>query len=838
LSASREELERLWAVPAGWIGKLRTVHNGFTGLVFLGSTFVFFTLSGFDSLAIRAQLALPELDLIGAAKFNQLFTTHGTAMMFLFAIPMLEALAIYVLPLMLGTRDMAFPRMSALTIWSFIMGGLLFYASTLPDIASFVLPGDLEAPVPDAGWFAYPPLTDRTYSPGLNIDFYLLGLGFAEFAGIAAAIELIVTILKMRAPGLSLDRMPLFAWSILVVAFAILIAFPAVLVGTTFLELQRKFGLPFFDPARGGDPLLWQHLFWIFGHPEVYIMFIPATGIVSMIVPAFTGRRIAGYLFVATAIAATGFMSFGLWVHHMFTTGLALFVVGLFGAASMVIAIPSGVQVFAWLATMVNAPRLRLATPMLYVFGFIITFVVGGLTGVMVASVPFDWQAHDTYFVVAHFHYVMVGGVVFPILAGLVYWWPKMSGRLMDERIGKWAFWIIFIGFNVCFLPQHSAGLLGMPRRVYTYDADLGLTAYNLASSIGAFVMAAGFLLFGANILRSVLRGAKAPPDPWRTAGLEWSVPSPPPPYNFREIPLVRGRDPLRDGAHEPWAPSRRRGATAGRLWLETLVTTTFESRPHAIVVLAGSSYVPFALATTLTLASAALLFEIYPVAVATGVVSIPLVFRWLWPSREERALVGAGRTLGDADLPAHTTGTASTGWWGMVLTIVALAATLVLLVYSHLYLVYAGPSPDEVHRPHLALAVAGVAVLLASAVPPILALRAVRRGDLSAVRSGLGLGLVLGAAYVLVATLDLLGQGLAPVARAYDAMFATVAGYQIALAVVGAAAIAFVLVQAWLGHFGRSRHGAVENVVLLWSFVVVSGVAIVATLHLSPYLL
>jgi cytochrome c oxidase subunit I+III len=837
LRVTQEELERLWAVPAGWLGKFRTVHNGFTGLVFLGSTFVFFALSGFDSLAIRAQLALPELDLIGAAKFNQLFTTHGTAMMFLFAIPMLEALAIYVLPLMLGTRDMAFPRMSSLTIWSFIMGGLLFYASTLPDIASFVLPGDFEAPVPDAGWFAYPPLTDRTYSPGLNIDFYLLGLGFAEFAGIAAAIELIVTILKMRAPGLSLDRMPLFAWSILVVAFAILIAFPAVLVGTTFLELQRKFGLPFFDPARGGDPLLWQHLFWIFGHPEVYIMFIPATGIVSMIVPAFTGRRIAGYIFVATAIAATGFMSFGLWVHHMFTTGLALVVVGLFGAASMVIAFPSGVQVFAWLATIVNAPRLRMATPMLYVFGFIITFVVGGLTGVMVASVPFDWQAHDTYFVVAHFHYVMVGGVLFPILAGLVYWWPKMSGRLMDERLGKWAFWIIFIGFNVCFLPQHSAGLLGMPRRVYTYDADLGLAAYNLASSIGAFVMAIGLLLFGANIVRSMLRGAEAQADPWRTPGLEWSVPSPPPPYNFREIPQVRGRDPLGDDATLPWTPARRRD-TSGRLWLETLVTTTFEARPHAIVVLAGASYLPFALAATLTLASAALLFEVYPLAAATGAISIPLILRWLWPSREERDLAGAGSTLGDADLPAHTTGTASTGWWCTVLTLVALTATLVLLVYSHLYLQYAGPQATDVRRPDGTFALAGVAALLASAVPPIFALRAVRRGDAGGLRAGLGLALVVGIAYVLVAALDLLAQGLDPVARAYDAMFATVAGYQIALAVVGLAALAFVLVQSWLGFFDRRRHGAVENVVLLWSFVVVSGMTVVATLHLSPYLL
>jgi cytochrome c oxidase subunit I+III len=454
----------------------------------------------------------------------------------------------------------------------------------------------------------------------------------------------------------------------------------------------------------------------------------------------------------------------------------------------------------------------------------------------MVASVPFDWQTHDTYFVVAHFHYVMVGGVVFPILAGLVYWWPKMSGRLMDERIGKWAFWIIFIGFNVCFLPQHSAGLLGMPRRVYTYDAESGITLYNLVSSIGAFVMAAGFLVFGANIVLSLIRGAKAPADPWRTPGLEWTVPSPPPPYNFHEIPQVR-RDPLLDDAIGRWTPAERRGRP-GRLWLETPITTTFEARPHAIVVLAGSSYMPFALATTLTLASAALLFEIYGVALVTGLLSIPLVLRWLWPSREERELAGAGRTLGEPNLPAHTHGTASTGWWGTVLTIVALAATLVLLVYSHLYLMYAGTSTEDVAPPQHGVAIAGVAVLLASIVPTLVALRAVRRGNARGLCLGLGLALALGAVYAIVSALDLLGQALAPTERAYDAMFATVAGYQIALAAVGVAALAFVLAQALRGHFGRHRYGAVENVVLLWWFIALSGVTVAAVLHVSPYLL
>ena len=835
-AVSKEVLTRTWSPPPGIIGKLRDVNNGFIGLVFMASTFFFFTISGFDSVALRTQLAVPENDLLSAETFNQLFTTHGTAMMFLFAVPMLEAIAIYVLPLMLGSRDMAFPRMSAFTIWTFLFGGLLFYASTLPEIVNLVLPGSpLPNLVPNAGWTAYPPLSDREFNPGLNIDFYLLGLGFAEVAGIAAAVEIIVSVMKLRAPGMSLARLPIFAWSMLVTAFAILIAFPAVVVATTYLELQRKFGLPFFDPERGGDPLLWQHLFWIFGHPEVYIMFLPAAGLVSMVLPALAHRPLAGHVFVVTALVATAFFSFGLWVHHMFTAGLPLVLIGLFGAASMTITFPSGVQTFSWIATLLRAKRISLETPMLYVLAFIVTFVLGGITGVMVAAVPFDWQAHDTYFVVAHFHYVLVGGVVFPIASGLYYYWPKITGRLTDERLARWGFWLVFLGFNLCFLPQHAAGLLGMPRRVATYPEDMGLGGYNLASTIGAYVMAAGFLLHGIDLAYALWRGRRAPADPWNAPGLEWVVESPPAAYNHGEIPLVTTRD---QRGLKVWHPERTRSVERGPVWREMLVTSALEGRPEAITVVAGPSIAPFSLAVTFTVVSAALLFEIYWLALLTSVASVPLLVRWLWPSREERLLPGVGASLGAPDLDAYTTGSAATGWWAMLLTLLSLTSTHALALFSYFYLAYANPAPSPVREPALGQAVVGTVLLAAAWVALRLALARIRRDDRGGLLAALGASLAAGAGAAAVLARDLLGLGLRPLETANEAMFATLGWYQVALIITGLAVTGFVGAQAWAGHFDGRRHLAIENVGLLWLFVAGSALATLAALYMSPRLL
>ena len=842
-TAAERRLAEAWRTPSGVLGFLSRVDNNAIGLLFIASAWAFFLLAGLDATVIRTQLIVPEANVVRPEWFNALFTTHGTAMMFLFAVPMLEAIAIFVLPLVLGARDMAFPRMSAFTFWTSLFSGLLFYASTLPDIGNFILPGSpLPFIVPNVGWFAYPPLSGPEYSPGPNVDFYLLGLGAAEFAGLGASIEIIVTILKLRAPGMALHRMPLYAWSMLVMAFAMLFAFPAVIVSSTLLELERKFRLPFYDPDRGGDPLLWQHLFWIFGHPEVYIMLIPATGLISMIVPTFAGRPIAGYTFVAMAIVGTGFLSFGLWVHHMFTVGLPLLAVALFGAASMMIAIPSGIQVFAWLATIVNAKRLVLNTPMLFALGFIVTFVLGGLTGVMVAAVPFDWQVHDTYFVVAHFHYVLVGGVVFPIFAAFYYWLPKVQGRMYNERLGKLTFWLWFVGFNLAFLPQHNAGLLGMPRRVFTYQAGLGLEPYNLVSTLGTYLMAAGALTFLWTMYQAVRTGPPAGANPWNAGTLEWLVAPPLPPYAFQTPPEVRSRYPLWRDGWAPWTPDRRAPGTAEppRLWPETLGTTIQEGRPEAIVRLAGPSIWPFAAAVAITVASMGLLFDLYVLSAVSVLATIVLVARWMWPSQAERELAGAGATLGNPDLPVHTAGPAATGWWAMVLTIAALAITLVYLLYSYFYLLFGHAQwpPAELAPPGLMVPAVSSLLLFASVVPMRLAATGIQRDRPGQLSWGLSLASWLGLGFVVLQGLDYLNAGYVPQAHAYAAIFYTVGGFHILLALAGVGLNAFVLARAWRGHFDARRYLAVQNAALFWYFVVVAWFVTGGTLYLVPWLL
>ncbi|MBX6393595.1 MAG: cbb3-type cytochrome c oxidase subunit I, partial [Burkholderiales bacterium] len=416
---------------------------------------------------MRVQLAVPENQFLGPETYNQFFTMHGTVMMFLFAVPAVEAVGVLLLPNMLGARDLPFPRLSAYAYWAYLVGGLVFFASLFFDVA------------PDGGWFLYPPLSSIVFSPGVNNDFWLLGIGFIEISAIAGAIELIVGILRTRAPGMKLSQMPVFAWAMLVLGGMIVFAFPAVIVCTLLLELERAFHWPFFMADKGGDPLLWQHLFWFFGHPEVYIIFLPAAGMVSMMVPAMAQTPLMGYRLTVLALLATGFLSFGLWVHHMYTTGIPQLSLSLFTAASMAVAVPSGIQVFAWIATFA-AGKARLCTPTLFLLGFLFIFVLGGLTGVMVALVPFDWQAHDSYFVVAHLHYVLIGGMVFPLFAAMYYWIPTVSKRTLSEKLGRWVFALMFIGFNLAFFPMHITGMAGMPRRVYTYAESLGWGPLNL----------------------------------------------------------------------------------------------------------------------------------------------------------------------------------------------------------------------------------------------------------------------------------------------------------------------------------------------------------------------
>jgi cytochrome c oxidase subunit I+III len=518
-------LAAIWATPPG-LGRLSSVNHTVLGRRFMVVALIFFAIGGLLSMLIRAQLATPNSAFVGPEIYNQIFTMHGTVMMFLFAIPMFEGLAIYMLPKMLGARDMAFPRMTAYGYWCYVFGGAILIIAMLAGVA------------PDGGWFMYTPLASRPYTPGINADVWLLGITFVEISAVTAAVELFVSILKMRAPGMSLVRMPLFAWYMLVTSGMMIVGFPPLILGSILLELERAFGLPFFDPTRGGDPLLWQHLFWLFGHPEVYIIFLPAAGALSTIIPVFAQRPILGFRAIIAAIVAMAFLSFGLWVHHMFTVGIPHLALAFFSAASALVAIPTAVQIFAWIGTLASG-RPRWDIPMLYVAGFFFVFVIGGLTGVMLAMVPFNTQAHDSYFVVAHLHYVLVGGFVFPMLAAIYHWMPHISGRQSLYRLSVPAFWLIIVGFNLTFFLMHLTGLMGMPRRISTYPSNWGWDWLNLLSSIGGFILTMGLALVFADLVLQFRLGRPFRRDPWRAGTLEWAMPTPPTDYAFAALPRI-----------------------------------------------------------------------------------------------------------------------------------------------------------------------------------------------------------------------------------------------------------------------------------------------------------
>ncbi|WP_192243075.1 cytochrome c oxidase subunit I [Mesorhizobium silamurunense] len=611
------ELERrlgsVWATQPGWWGALSTVDHKIIGRRYITTAFVFLVLGGVLSILMRLQLAQPEARFIGPDRYNQIFSVHGTNMMFLFAVPVMQAMAIYLVPLMVGTRNIAFPRLNAFSYWMYLAGGLLLWIAFVVDTG------------PDIGWFAYVPLSGPQYAAGKRADIWAQMITFTEVSALAVAVEIVVTVFKQRAPGMSLDRIPLFVWSMLVTSFLVILAMPAIMIASTALILDRLVGTHFFNPAAGGDVLLWQHLFWFFGHPEVYIIFLPAVGMVSTIVATFTRRPVFGYLGMVMALIATGVLAFGLWVHHMFVAGLPRLGESFFTASSMAIAVPAGLQIFCWLATM-WAGRPIFKTPFLFVIGFMVIFVIGGLTGVMVASVPFDTQVHDTYFVVAHFHYVLVGGAVFPLLGAIYYWFPKLTGRMMSEPLGRWVFGLIFAGFNLTFFPMHVLGLRGMPRRVYTYQPEMPWSGLNMFISLSAIILAAGFLLFFIDALRSARSGPIASGNPWGATTLEWATTSPPPSYNFARLPAVSSLEPVSDQSDALAVAS---GLRVDRR--ELLVSSVVEALPQARESSSGDSIWPLwaALATTVTL-----IWSIFtPWAVVWG--SIPIAIAlvgWFWP--------------------------------------------------------------------------------------------------------------------------------------------------------------------------------------------------------------
>ena len=620
LGRDTSRLTRTWAPPGGlrqWLGQ---VNHRNVGRRFIVTAFVFFLLGGLEALVMRLQLGGPEAGIVDADTYSQLFTMHGTTMMFFFAVPVMEGFFIYLVPLMLGTRDMAFPRLNAFGYWVYLFGGVVLYGTFLLGMA------------PDAGWFSYPPLADVEFSPSKRIDFWATMITFVEVSALVAAVEIIVTIFKQRAPGMSINRMPLLVWAALVTSFMIIFAMPAVVSGSVLLALDRTAGTWFFDPGGGGSPLLWQHLFWFFGHPEVYIILVPALGFVASIVTASAQRPMFGYTAIALAMTAIGIASFGLWVHHMYATGLPTLGSAFFTASSILIAVPSGVQIFCWTATLWGS-RPRVTVPLLYVFGFIVLFIIGGVTGVMVASVPFDLQVHDTYFVVAHFHYVLIGGAVMPLFGAVHFWFPKLTGRLLSDRVGALGFWLLFVGFNVTFFPMHALGFLGMPRRVYTYFSEMGWDGLNLTATIGAGIIALGVLTNVWNVVASLRSGRRAPDNPWGADTLEWATTSPPPQYNFDGIPVVEGRYPMWERQSRGESPVVVGLSDERR---EVLVTTLLDARPDGIVVLPGPSLWPLALAVAAGTGFLGVVWSLWWVPVG-AVLSFLALVGWHWPRTEER---------------------------------------------------------------------------------------------------------------------------------------------------------------------------------------------------------
>jgi cytochrome c oxidase subunit 1 len=612
-AAERAALEELWRERPGFAGWLASTDHKSIGRRFIVTAFVFFAMGGILALLMRLQLAQPEAGILGNDLYDQIFTMHGTNMMFLFAVPVMLALGVYFVPLMVGARNMALPRLLAFGYWMFLFGGIFLWAMFFLNVG------------PDNGWFNYPPLSGPEYGIGKRSDVWSQFITFSELSALVVAICIIVTVLKLRAPGMALNRIPLYVWTMLIVSLMIVFAMPAVMVASTCLILDRLVGTHFFNQAEGGDPLLWQHLFWFFGHPEVYIIFLPALGMISAMIETFTRRPVFGYLIIVLATVSTAFIGFGVWVHHMFATGLPQLGQSFFTVASMMIVVPTGAQIFCWIATLWSG-RLRMSVPLLYVLSFFFVFLIGGLTGVMQASVVLDQQVHDTFFIVAHLHYVLIGGALFPLLGAVHYWFPKVTGRRLSDFVGYVSFGLLFAGFNLTFFPMHILGLMGMPRRVYTYPASMGWGGLNLLASIGAAILTLSLLVYLVNVIVSLRLGARAGDNPWEAASLEWATSSPPPAYNFSPLPTVSGRSPL-------WERPELQPVVVG-LGLDkrrVLVTRLLDAEPDHRRQSPEPSLWPFLTAIAVSGLFIGSIFNPWAVVIGAVPVFVTLV-GWFWP--------------------------------------------------------------------------------------------------------------------------------------------------------------------------------------------------------------
>ncbi|TNC74986.1 cytochrome ubiquinol oxidase subunit I [Rubellimicrobium roseum] len=824
-AAQEDRLRKAWKAPSGW-RYWSAVNNSEVGVWYTLTCLAFMLGAGVLALLMRVQLAVPENGFLSADRYNQFFTMHGSAMMFLFAVPMFEAVSILLLPALLGARDLPFPRLSAFGYWCFLIGGVFVLGSVFFDAA------------PNSGWFMYPPVSLQ--QEGVGPDIWLLGLSFIEVASIAAAVELIVGTLKCRPPGMRVNLMPLYAWYVMVVGGMILFAFPPLIAGDFLYELQSGFDWPFFDPERGGDPLLWQHLFWIFGHPEVYIIFLPSIALTAMIVPTFARRPIVGYSWIVLSAVGTGFLSFGLWVHHMFTTGLPALSLGFFSAASEAVVIPTGVQLFAFVATLL-AGRARMGLPMLWIAGALAIFTAGGLTGVMVAIAPFDWQAHDTYFVVAHLHYTLFGGFVFPVIAGAVYFYPVVTGRMLSERLGRWAFWLIFAGFNIAFLPMHLTGLIGMPRRVFTYPAEMGWGGLNMVSTLASFVIAAGFAVLVWDLLRAAWVGPRTSRNPWNAGTLEF-VPDPDENWGTRSIPYVHTRYP----AWEQEAFVER--VDSGRFYLpdapeglrETLVTSVIDARPLQVLRVPGPSWITHVAALFTAGAFILPVYHLYWAAGVSSALAILTVCVWLYlsaRSHPEAETKDAGLGL---RLPLYVSGPSSVGWWAMWITMLGDATAFASLVFGVFFYWTARPDfpPEGAAMASGTLAVAALVALALSWALTLTARVVNARGRPWTATLCLAVAPLLAVAGGAALLGSVWLPDLDPTSHVYPAILWAIVIWTLVHVGGGIIMQLFCLVGLLAGDFTPRHDAPLWNITLFWHFLALTVLVTVAVVAGLPRLL